>query len=142
MLLLCHCNLLCSMLLPHCQAQCMLGANDHINRLQAQVQSLQANSAQAELNRVRAELGESENAVSHLQHQLGAQQAEVLRLKESQGGSNKAADVIQALEKQVCINSTDTWQVLDEDMLVSRCHQTCCGSCGCGTSCLGSAYIL
>ncbi|KAA6428913.1 MAG: hypothetical protein FRX49_01023 [Trebouxia sp. A1-2] len=79
----------------------MQGADDHINRLQAQVQSLQANSAQAELNRVKAELGESENAVSHLRQQLEAQQAEVLRLKESQGGSNKAADVIHALEKQV-----------------------------------------
>ncbi|DBB05674.1 TPA: hypothetical protein ACH3X1_012287 [Trebouxia sp. C0004] len=77
------------------------GADDRINRLQARVQSLQVDSAQAELNRLRAELAESETAVSHLQQQLEAQQAEVLRLKESQGGSNKAADVIQALEKQV-----------------------------------------
>ena len=103
----------------------MQGADDHINRLQAQVRSLQANSTQAELNRARAELAESENAVSHLQQQLEAQQAEVLRLKESQGGSNKAADVIQALEKQVCVNFIDVWQVLNKEMLVSRCHQTC-----------------
>lgn len=100
----------------------MQGADDHINRLQAQVQSLQANSAQAELNRVKAELGESENAVSHLRQQLEAQQAEVLRLKESQGGSNKAADVIHALEKQVWLSLIDVWQVLDKQMLVSSCY--------------------
>ncbi len=125
MLLLCQCNLLCSVLLPYHQASCMQGADDHINRLQAQVQSLQANSAQAELTRVRAELAESENAASHLQQKLEGQQAEVLRLKENQGGSNKAADVIQALEKQVRVNFMDVWQFLNEEMLVSRCHQTC-----------------
>ncbi len=119
--IICYKKMLCS----HSQAQCMQGADDHINRLQAQVQSLQANSAQAELNRVRAELAESENAVSQLQQQLEAQQAEVLRLKENQGGSNKAADVIQALEKQVWVNSNDVWQVLNEEMSMSRCHQTC-----------------
>ena len=103
----------------------MQGADDRINRLQIQVQSLQANSAQAELHRVRAELAESEDAVSHLQQKLEAQQAEVLRLKEDQGGSNKAADVIQALEKQVWVKFTNVWQDLNEEMLVSSCHQTC-----------------
>lgn len=115
----------------------MQGADDCINRLQTQVQSLQANSAQDELNHVRVELAESEDAVSHLQQKLEAQQAEVLRLKEDQGGSNKAADVIQALEKQVWVKSTDAWQVLNEEMLVSRCHQTC----GSAAATLGQAAI-
>ena len=39
--------------------------------------------------------------VSALQHKLQEEQAEVLMLKESQGGSNKASDVIHALETQV-----------------------------------------
>ena len=70
------------------------GSRDHIDRLQAQVQTLQANSAQAEL-------AEFQTAISQLQQQLEAKQAEVLMLKEREGGSNKAADVIRALENQV-----------------------------------------
>ena len=58
-------------------------------------------SAQAELSRMRTELAGSESAVTHLRQQLEAQQAEVVMLKESQGSSNKASDVIRALEKQV-----------------------------------------
>lgn len=70
---------------------CFQGSSD---RLQAQVQTLQANSAQAEL-------AELQTVISQLQQQLEAKQAEVLMLKEREGGSNKAADVIRALENQV-----------------------------------------
>ena len=90
------------------------GARDHIDRLQAEVQTLEANlvqakgalarsnsSAQAELSRMRTELAGCESAVTHLRQQLEAQQAEVVMLEESQGSSNKASDVIRALEKQV-----------------------------------------
>lgn len=95
---------------------CMQGAHDHIDRLQGQVQTLEsrllqpqpdpANSesqaqAQAELAHLRAGLAESQSAVSQLQRQLREAQAETLMLKESQGGSNKASDVIHALESQV-----------------------------------------
>ena len=70
------------------------GSSDHTDRLQAQVQTLQANSAQAEL-------AELQTVISQLQQQLEAKQAEVLMLKEREGGSNKAADGIRALENQV-----------------------------------------
>lgn len=73
---------------------CMQGSSDHMERLQAQVQTLQANSAQAEL-------AECRTVISQLQQQLEAKQAEVLMLKEREGGSSKAADVIRALENQV-----------------------------------------
>ena len=93
------------------------GARDHIDRLEGQVCSLQGSLAQAqatsaipdshtakahfELARVRAELAEAQGVVTQLQRKLQEEQAEVLMLKESQGGSNKASDVIHALESQV-----------------------------------------
>ncbi len=104
---------------------CIQGTKDHIDRLQAQVQTLEASSTQAkealvqsdsaaslsrtqaELARMRAELAESEHAVTQLQQQLEAEQAEVLMLRESQGGSNKAGDVISALEMQVDRDTLD-----------------------------------
>lgn len=95
------------------------GAHDHVERLQAQVQGLESHlsqtraalgiseaqspKTQAELAHMRAELAESQNVVSQLQRKLQEEQAEVLMLKESQGGSNKATDVIYALESQVSI---------------------------------------
>ena len=95
------------------------GAQDHIDRLQGQVESLEtclrqtratvcdseshSPETQAELAHMRVELAESQNMVSQLQRKLQEEQAEVLMLKESQGGSNKASDVIQALESQVNI---------------------------------------
>ena len=58
------------------------------------MQTLQANST-------KAQQAEFQTIVSQLQQQLEIEQAEVLMLKERQGGSNKAADVIRALENQV-----------------------------------------
>lgn len=97
----------------------MQGARDHIDRLEGQVRSLEgslarpqattttpdshAAKAHSELARMRAELAEAKGLVTQLQHQLQEEQAEVLMLKESQGGSNKASDVIRALESQVGI---------------------------------------
>lgn len=94
------------------------GAHDHVDRLEGQVRSLQGSLAQAqatlvipdshaakansELARSQAELAEAHRVVTQLQRKLQEEQAEVLMLKESQGGSNKAGDVIHALESQVC----------------------------------------
>lgn len=50
---------------------------------------------------MRAELADAQGRVAQLQRKLQEEHAEVLMLKESQGGSNKAGDVIQALESQV-----------------------------------------
>ena len=61
--------------------------------------------AQAELSHARNELSqvkaEFEQAAAELRQQVEAERAEVLTLKEGQGGSNKASDVIHALETQV-----------------------------------------
>lgn len=97
----------------------MQGARDHIDRLEGQVRSLEgslarpqatmtspdshAAKAYSELARMRAELADAKGLVTQLQHQLQEEQAEVLMLKESQRGSNKASDVIRALESQVGI---------------------------------------
>ena len=89
-----------------------------MDRLQKQVHSLEGSLSQAqasfpphttkvhsELARMRAELADAQGAVSQLQRKLQEEQAQVLMLKESQGGSNKASDVIHALESQVTIVS-------------------------------------
>ena len=95
----------------------MQGAHDHVERLEGQVRSLQGSLAQAQASvttpdshatkarsetaRLQAELAEAQGLVTQLQRKLQEEHAEVLMLKESQGGSNKASDVIQALESQV-----------------------------------------
>lgn len=86
------------------------GAHDHIERLEMQVPSSGALEPQrlkalnnSELARMRAELADARGSVSQLQRRLQEEHAEVLMLKESQGGSNKASDVIQALESQVAV---------------------------------------
>ena len=58
-------------------------------------------NSQAEVTHVRARLADPEAAANRLRQQLHDVQAEALTLKESHGGSNKSADVIQALELQV-----------------------------------------
>lgn len=102
-------------------ARVLQGSQDHAARLQSQVttrdstlEQIRASSsraeaalsqAQAELQHTKAELtqarGDSEQASAELRQQLETQRAEVLRLKEHQGGSSKASDVIHALEVQV-----------------------------------------
>lgn len=92
----------------------MQGAHDHIERLERQVHTLKASLASSgpaesqatkalnsELARMRAELADARGSVAQLQRKLQEEHAEVLMLKESHGGSNKAGDVIQALESQV-----------------------------------------
>lgn len=60
-----------------------------------------AAKTRSELARLQAELAEAQKLVAQLQRKVQEEQAQVLMLKESQGGSNKASDVIQALESQV-----------------------------------------
>ena len=63
-----------------------------------------ATKAHSELTRSRAELAEAQGSITQLHRKLQEEQAEVLMLKESQGSSNKASDVIHALESQVGYN--------------------------------------
>ena len=121
--------------------QCLQGAKDHVERLQAHVQTLeqelsqvkaakaestskfqeqiqtleldlsqaraakaratQASASQSQLTHLKARLADSDSAANRLRQKLREVEAEVLALKEGQGGSNKASDVIQALEIQV-----------------------------------------
>ena len=57
--------------------------------------------ARAELTELKARSSEHEREAAKLRQQLDHEKAEVLLLKEGQGGSNRAADVIHALEGQV-----------------------------------------
>lgn len=64
-----------------------------------------ASKADAALSQAKAELslarGKFEQDSAELKQQLESERAKMLVLKERQGGSNKASDVIHALEIQV-----------------------------------------
>lgn len=108
------------------------GAQDHISRLQSQLAKMQVSlqqtqaltdnaasrgqadlshaeaelaRARAELTQLRAQTSEHNQEAAKLRQQLDHEKAEVLLLKEGQGGSNRATDVIHALESQVSQSS-------------------------------------
>ena len=90
------------------------GAQDHIARLQSQRNTTEnalrqtqsaASRSQADLGHAKTELtqarAEFERAAAELRQQLESGRAEFLMLKEQHGGSDRASDVIHALETQV-----------------------------------------
>lgn len=93
------------------------GAQDHIARLESHIHATEntsrqtqsaASRSQADLGHARTELtrarAEFEGTAAELRQQLDSERAEVLVLKEHQGASNKASDVIHALETQVSLD--------------------------------------